>query len=109
MGVEHGFRLERLFDRLEPRRAAEDSRRAAGQRNVPVTPDRLGTVEPGLAARPPALQRRIHGHAHDTGQQDDVLIGLEPRAEGPFHLPFIFDIDSLVIHPYMFAPVNRTQ
>src|SRR5262249_12349608 len=53
-------------------------------------------VEPRLGTRAPPLERRIHGHAPHSRQDDEVTICLEASSQRPFDLMMIVNIDVVV-------------
>src|SRR5262249_50240827 len=53
-------------------------------------------VETRLGARAPSLERRIHGHAHHSGPDDEIAVRLKARSQRPFDLMMVVNIDVVV-------------
>ena len=82
---------------------------ASGQRNLAVAAERLGAVEARLGPGPPPLQRGVHGHSRNALQDHQILVGLEARAERPFDLQVVADVDVLVEHEDVLEPRDAAE
>src|SRR5436309_14320056 len=96
VGVEHRRGGERLLDVLEAGGALEALGGAPGQWNLAAAAERLGAVEARLGPGPPPLQRGVYGHSRNALQDHEILVGLKTRAERPFDLQVVADVDVLV-------------